>query len=103
MMLGKPYPRLEDRQEWMEDYWRSRIPTVHRPINVPMATLLKKYDVQTAIPDHKPYSARLGYWYDQLWNPVAIRLKASKLVLLAIPQMDDQIERIKLTRQAQKS
>lgn len=99
---GKKHPELKDRQEWMLDYWRARIPTVFRPIDVPMATLRKEYDVQTAIPSYQIYSARLGYWYRQLWNPVATRPKASKLVLTAIPHMTDQIERIKNERQTKR-
>ncbi|KZM20941.1 ATP binding [Ascochyta rabiei] len=98
---AKPYPDLEDKREWMSEYWRQRIPTVFRPIHVAKAVLCKEHDLHVPI-DYQPYSARLGYWYAQLWKPIAYRPKASKLASLAIPHMDDQIERIKKLRQTRK-
>ncbi|KAJ4364214.1 hypothetical protein N0V95_000836 [Ascochyta clinopodiicola] len=99
---GKPYPELEDKREWMSEYWRRNIPTVFRPIHVAKAVLCKEHDLPVWTSDYHPYSARLGYWYAQLWRPVAYRPKASKLAVLAIPRMDDQIERIKKMRQTGK-
>lgn len=100
--LGKAYPELEDEQEWMSEYWRNRVPTVFRPIHVARTVLQKEYDLPDLPPDYQHYGARLGYWYGQLWKPVASRPKASRLVLQAIPHMDDQVERLKLERVEEK-
>ncbi|KAF9698133.1 hypothetical protein EKO04_003569 [Ascochyta lentis] len=99
---GKTHPELEDNREWTTEYWRIRIPTIFRPIDVTKAVLYKEHDLEVSIKDYQPYSESLGYWYAQLWKPLAKRPKASKLVWLVIPQMDDQIESIKKMRQAEK-
>ncbi len=95
---GKLYPELGDRFEWASEYWRSRIPTIFRPINVPLMVLQKDYDLLHDLPGYQQYSARLGYWYAQLWNPVSSRPKAAMLAACAIPYMDDMVERLKLER-----
>lgn len=95
---GLPYPELEDRFAWASEYWRTRIPTFFRPINVPVEILQKDYDLTRDLPDYQQYGARLGYWYAQLWKPVGNRPKASKLVAQAIPQMNNIVERLKLER-----
>lgn len=102
--LGGPHPRLGHEEDWLDSRWRARIPSVFRPIDVSMETLHKEYDVPWKSPDFEPYSARLGYWYNQLWSrSVTTRPKASKLALLAIPDLDDQIKRIKLSRRTQQN
>ena len=98
---GKPCPELGDTEEWNTEYWRMRVPVVFRPLNVSVKMLQKKYDLPHWIPDHQPYGSRLNYWYAKLWNPVATRPKASHLMQVAIPHMDDQIERLKLKRKKQ--
>lgn len=102
---GKPHPDLHDKDAWQSEYWRKRIPTVYRPINVPTSALLEFYDLPHDIPDYQPFGARLGFWYSQLWRPVGPRPKgrptASRLVREAVPNMDDQIECLKIERTMQ--
>lgn len=99
---GKPYPDLHDEYIWGLEYWRKRIPTVFRPINLPTPILLEFYDLPYDIPDYQPFSARLGYWYAQLYKPVGSRHKgrptASRLVREAVPHMEGQIEYLKTKR-----
>ncbi|KAJ8112335.1 hypothetical protein OPT61_g5279 [Boeremia exigua] len=98
---GKTYPNLEDNFEWTLEYWRSRIPTVFRPIHVSLKVLQKDYDLPYDLPGYRCYSSRLGCWYMKLWKPVNSRPKVSVLVAQAIPYMDDMVERLKLERSEQ--
>lgn len=95
---GKSHPELKNKSDWASEYWRIRIPTVYRPIDVPLKVLQRDYDLVRGLPDYQQYGARLGYWYAQLWKPVGTRPKASQLVADAIPRMDDMVERLKLQR-----
>ena len=95
---GKPHPELKDKSEWLSEHWRTRVPTVFRPLNVPVKVLQTDYDLSCDLPDYQHYGACLGYWYAQLWKPVTTRPKASKLMTEAIPHMDDVVKRLKRER-----
>ncbi|KAF1929188.1 uncharacterized protein M421DRAFT_91697 [Didymella exigua CBS 183.55] len=88
---AQPHPNLHDNDAWESDYWLERVPTVFRPINLP-------HD----IPHCQPFSARLGFWYAQPCKPVGTRNKgrptASRLVREVVPNIENQIECLKIKR-----
>ncbi|KAJ4318633.1 hypothetical protein N0V94_004338 [Neodidymelliopsis sp. IMI 364377] len=98
----KPHPEVDEQEKWASEYWRKQVPTVFRPIHVPLAKLRKQHDLVFSIPDYEPYGAQLGYYYAQLWKPVACRPKASKLAALAKDYMDGEIKLLKEARQTAK-
>jgi len=113
---NKLYPDLDDEEAWKSDFWRKRIPTIFRPINLPTSVLIEVYDLPHDVLDHQPFSARLAFWYAKLYKPVGIhdnhrpknsrlvgtrdksRPGASRLVDKAVPNLVDQIERLKIKR-----
>jgi serine/threonine protein kinase len=99
---GKSYPELDEQEKWTSEYWRRQVPTVFRPIHVPLAKLRKQHDLMFSVPDYEPYGAQLGYYYAQLWKPVACRPKASKLAALAKSYMEGEIQLLKEARQTGK-
>jgi serine/threonine protein kinase len=99
---NKSHPGLDDEEAWKSELWRRRIPTVFRPINLPTSVLIEFYDLPHDLPDYQPFSARLAYWYAKLYKPVGTRNNgrpgALRLVREAVPNLVDQIERLKIKR-----
>jgi serine/threonine protein kinase len=93
---GRSFPVTNE--EWREDHWRHQIPTVFRPLHVPVKVLQDNYDFGWNMPGYQPYGVRLSNWYAKLWKPVGDRPRASYLVAKAIPEMDSKVKRLKLQR-----
>lgn len=118
--VGKSYPDPDDHEAWNSNFWRKKVPTVFRPIDLPTSVILEFYKLPHDIPDYQPFSARLSFWYAKLFNPVRThynsrpvgthykcsphgncrkgRPEASGLVDKAVPNLEDWIERLKSKR-----
>lgn len=98
MQADESYPHINDYDVWAEDYWRAHREVVYRPLNIPLAELIKKYDIDTGsssfrnIKTHLPYSEGLNQVYEMMLEPVSeARVSAAHLKKYAVSFLAEQI------------
>ncbi|RAR08395.1 kinase-like protein [Stemphylium lycopersici] len=96
----RSYPLLYDDAAWADNYWRTTLHTMYRPLSVPHAQLRRDYDFRDSLgvlavdeqarsEGKRPYSKVLEAWYQTLWNEVPEeRITAAMLVRYLVPGIE---------------
>lgn len=100
---GLTLPGSDDNLE-KDDFWRSHIPVIHRPIDAPKQGYAAKYDVPKGkMPaENEPYSHLLNAVYSSLLEKDPLRRATSAFLVENMALIDKQIDGLRIVNQTEK-